>query len=284
MNFENYRTQLFGIAYRMLGSVMDAEDILQEAWMRYQALETSPEYPLAYLRKIVVNLSLDRLKSAKIQREQYIGEWLPEPIITSEDNAVDSLQRAESVSMALLIVLERLSPLERAVFILREVFDYEYAEIADTLERSESACRKLFSRAKKHIQAESPRFNISQETHNQIVNQFIEATQKGNIETLVNLLAEDAVLYSDGGGVVSAAIRPVYGRNNIYAFISGLYKKAQHQEHSFTIEKALLNGYEGMLMRNEAGQIIMAATFEVESTYITTIRLVVNPNKLSSLV
>ena len=284
MNFDDYRPQLFSIAYRMLGTVMDAEDVVQDAWVRHQALETPPENPSAYLRKIVTNLSLDRLKSARAQREQYIGEWLPEPILTSDDSPVDSVQRAESISMALLVVLESLSPLERAVFILRDVFDYEYTEIALTLERSESACRKLFSRAREHIQAARPRFDVPQEVHDRLVSQFIEAAQQGNMQGVVSLLADDAVLYSDGGGVVSAATRPLHGRDTIFAFLSGLYAKMQRDGNNFTLEAIQLNGQMGLLMRDSAGQIMMAVTFETDSTQIIAIRLVRNPDKLRRLI
>ena len=284
MNFDDHRPQLFGIAYRMLGTAMDAEDVVQDTWVRYQALETPPENPSAYLRKIVTNLSLDRLKSARAQREQYIGEWLPEPIRTSNDSPADSLQRAESISMALLVVLESLSPLERAVFILRDVFDYEYAEIALTLDRSESACRKLLSRAREHIQAARPRFDVPQEVHDRLVSQFIEAAQQGNMQGVVSLLADDAVLYSDGGGVVSAATRPLHGRDTIFAFLSGLYAKMQRDGNNFTLEAIQLNGQMGLLMRDSAGQIMMAVTFESDSTQIIAIRLVRNPVKLRRLI
>jgi RNA polymerase sigma-70 factor, ECF subfamily len=283
MNFDDHRPQLFGIAYRMLGTVMDAEDVMQDAWVRYQALETPPENPPAYLRKIVTNLSLDRLKSARAQREQYIGEWLPEPVLTSDDSPIDSVQRAESISMALLVVLESLSPLERAVFILRDVFDYEYAEIALTLERSESACRKLLSRAREHIQKSRPRFDVPQEVHDRLVNQFIKAAQQGNMQGVVSLLADDAVLYSDGGGVVSAATRPLHGRDTILVFLSGLYAKMRRDGNNFTFEPMQLNGQMGLLIRDTAGQITMAVTFEADSTSITAIRLVLNPVKLRGL-
>ncbi|MEL6308483.1 MAG: RNA polymerase sigma-70 factor [Chloroflexota bacterium] len=284
MNFDDYQSRLFGIAYGMLGTVMDAEDVLQDAWVRYQKLEAPIQHPYAYLRKIVTNLSLDRLKSAKVQREQYIGEWLPEPVLTSDDNPAKLLQRSESISMALLVVLENLSPLERAVFILREVFDYEYAEIARTLERSESACRKLFSRAKEHVQRARPRFDVPQELHDRLVSQFFEATRHGNMQEMVNFLAEDTVLYSDGGGVVSAATRPLYGRDTIIAFFSGLYAKTHRDGVNFTFEQSQLNGQTGLLMRDSTGEIILVATFEASLTHITVIRLILNPAKLSGLV
>ncbi len=283
MNFEDQRTQLFGIAYRMLGSVMDAEDVVQDAWLRYQRMDTQPEHPAAYLRTVVTNLSLDRLKSARVQREQYIGEWLPEPLRTAEGNPADDVQRAESVSMALLVVLESLSPLERAVFILREVFDYDYADIARMLDRSEATCRKHLSRARSHVQAARSRFDVSAEAHDRLVTQFIDAVQQGDIQGVVSLLADDATLTSDGGGVVTAATRPVLGRERIGAFLAGLYAKAQRDGLTITVEAVQLNGQTGLLMRDAAGQVTLAATFEVGAGTITTLRLVRNPAKLRRL-
>lgn len=283
MSFEENRQQLFGIAYRMLGSAMDAEDVIQDAWLRYRALASPPDNPPAYLRKIVTNLSIDRLKSARVQREKYIGEWLPEPILTSEDNPIDSLQRAETISMALLVVLESLSPLERAVFILREVFEYDYTEIGHTLGRSESACRKLFSRAREHVQAATPRFDVSQSDHDRLVDQFIEASQQGDVQGMVNLLADDVVLYSDGGGKVSAATRPLQGRDKIFAFFAGLYKKIQRDGLSLTFERVQINGQAGLIMRDASGNITLVTTFESGSSHITVLRMVLNPDKLRGL-
>ena len=282
--FEEQRGKLFAIAYRMIGSAMDAEDIVQDAWLRYQQITSPPENPSAYLRKIVTNLSLDHLKSAKVQREQYIGEWLPEPIVTDTSSPADELQKAENISVAFLVVLETLSPLERAVFILREAFDYDYSEIGRILDKSESACRKIFSRAKKHIHNNRPRFDTTPEAHTRLVSHFINATQEGDIHAMTQILAEDVSLVSDGGGKVAAAIRPLLGREKILKFLGGIYKRGQDMGIAYQIEGMILNGEQGMIGRYvETGEIFLAATFEVHQEQIATIRFIRNPDKLAKL-
>lgn len=282
--FEEQRGKLFGIAYRMVGSAMDAEDIVQDAWLRYQQHSPPKQNPSAYLRKIVTNLSLDHLKSAKVQREQYIGEWLPEPIATDTESMGDKLSRTEHISMAFLVVLETLSPLERAVFILREAFDYDYREIADILDKSESACRQIFSRAKKHIQGNRPRYETTPEVHKQLVNQFLTATQNGDVDTIASILAEDVAVYSDGGGKVPAAIRPLHGHSTVTTFLAGLYKLADLMNIDYQLETALLNGEQSIIARNSVDNtIIFALMFEVHQERIVTLRFIRNPDKLTSL-
>lgn len=283
-SFEEQRPKLFGIAYRMVGSAMDAEDIVQDAWLRYQQCVIIPDNPSAYLRKIVTNLSLDYLKSARVQREQYVGEWLPEPIVTDGQTPSNALSRAEHISVAFLIVLEQLSPLERAVFILREVFDYDYAEIARLLDKSPPACRQVFSRAKKHIHARRPRYAAAPDTHNRLVREFITALQTGNIGALTDLLATDASLHSDGGGKVPAATRPLHGQKVILKFLVGLRKRAQVLQMDYSLESMMLNGELGLIGRETAtGQIFMAATFELGEEKIAVLRFVRNPDKLKQL-
>lgn len=282
--FEDHRGKLFAIAYRMVGSAMDAEDIVQDAWLRYQNIQTPLDNPSAFLRKIVTNLSLDHLKSAKVQREQYVGEWLPEPIATDTITPADALTKAETISVAFLVVLETLSPLERAVFILREAFDYDYKDIADILDKSESACRQIFSRAKKHIHANRPRYDATPETHTRLVNHFITALQEGDITKITNALAEDATLTSDGGGKVAAAIRPLHGRDKILKFLLGLHKRATDMGIAYEIIPIMLNGEQGMINRMTAtGEIFVAGTFEVHQEQIVTMRFIRNPDKLATL-
>lgn len=282
--FEEQRGQLFGIAYRMLGSAMDAEDIVQEAWLRYQQNTTTPENPAAYLRKIVTNLSLDHLKSARVQREHYVGDWLPEPIRTDDGNPATALATSEAISMAFLVVLERLSPLERAVFILRRVFDYDYSDIAHLLDRSESACRQLFSRATRHIEANRPRYDAPPQVHQQLVTQFMRAIRDGNIDALADLLAEEAVLISDGGGNAPAATHPLHGREVLRQFFAGLFKQAQRQKIAFTIEQVTLNGEAGLVLRDpDDHQALLAVTFEVQTQHIVTLHWIRNPDKLTRL-
>jgi len=282
--FEEQRPKLFGIAYRMVGSAMDAEDIVQDAWVRYQQADTPPDNPSAYLQKIVTNLSLDHLKSARIQREQYIGEWLPEPIVTDTVSPADELSKAETISVAFLVVLEQLSPLERAVFILREVFDYGYADIANMLDKSENACRQVFSRAKKHVQSNRPRFETSPEAHSRIVNQFMLAINTGDLGTITSLLTEDVTLVSDGGGKAQAAIRPLHGRDVILRFLAGIQKRGNDARISYQLEGCTLNGEQGIIGRDtKNNEVFLAATFEVHNKQIATIRFVRNPDKLSRL-
>lgn len=282
--FEEQRTKLFAIAYRMVGSAMDAEDIVQDAWLRYEQSDTPPDNPSAYLRKIVTNLSLDYLKSARVQREQYIGEWLPEPIVTDTSSPAEELNKAETISVAFLVVLETLSPLERAVFILREVFEYGYDDIGGILDKSESACRKIFSRAKQHIQSNRPRFETSPEAHTKIVTQFMTAVNTGDLAKMTTLLANDATLVSDGGGKASAAIRPLHGRDIILRFLAGLQKRANDAGIPWHLQACMLNGEQGLIGRNvETNEPFLAATFEVHQSQIIAIRFVRNPDKLSHL-
>ncbi|MBZ0300355.1 MAG: RNA polymerase sigma factor SigJ, partial [Anaerolineae bacterium] len=228
--FEDYRPLLFSIAYRMLGSAMEAEDMVQETYLRYQT--TTPETiqsHKALLTTIITRLCLDHLKSAQVQRETYIGPWLPEPVLTGRDGALLTapgahLSAFESISMAFLVLLESLSPLERAVFLLREVFDYDYADIARIVNREEVACRQLYSRAKKHVAAHRPRFEPSPEAHQRILTQFMHVVDAGDVAGLVDLLAEDVTWYSDGGGKIAAATRPLHGRDHVLRFLAGLIR------------------------------------------------------------
>jgi RNA polymerase sigma-70 factor (ECF subfamily) len=284
-SFEEYRSLLFAIAYRMLGSAMEAEDIVQEAYLRYSA--TPPESIRAmksYLTTIVHHLCLDHLKSAQTQRENYVGPWLPEPIITDDDASLLSPLRQitdrESISMAFLVLLESLSPLERAVFLLREVFDYEYAEIAQISGRSEAACRQLFSRAKKHIRQHRPRFPASPEGHAKMIGRFMEAFAAGDIDGLMSLLAEDVTAWSDGGGKVAGAARhPIQGREKVARGLIGLLSRVPE---GTTLDVIEANGYPALLIRIKE-QIVGVLTLEVEGDFIHTIRNVANPDKLAHL-
>src|SRR5262249_8192371 len=278
--FEEYRSLLFAIAYRMLGSAMEAEDIVQEAYLRYRATPPESIRTLkSLLTTIVYHLCLDQLKSAKAQRENYVGTWLPEPIITGEGAALLSPLRQitdrESISMAFLVLLESLSPLERAVFLLREVFDYEYAEIAQITGRDEVACRQLFSRAKKHVSEHRPRFPASPEAHAKIVGRFMEACVAGDLDGLMSLLAEDVTVWADGGGKVSAAQHPIEGRDVVAQGLLGLLSRTPNT----TLEMIEANGAPALLMRSN-GQIISVITLEIEGDIIRALRSVANPDKL----
>lgn len=286
--FEEYRSLLFAMAYRMLGSAMGAEDIVQEAYLRYR--ETPPESIrslksfLTTITTIVHHLCIDHLKSAQVRRETYVGPWLPEPIITDNGEALRSplrqITHRESISMAFLVLLESLSPLERAVFLLREVFDYEYAEIAQITERNEVACRQLFSRAKKHIKEHRPRFSASPEAHEKMVGRFMDACLAGDLDGLMNLLVEDVTAWSDSGGKVSgAARRPVRGRKKVARGIISFLSRAPD---GTTFEVIEANGLPALLVRvkEEIAGLVM---LEVEGDLIRAIRNIANPEKLGHL-
>ncbi|MCC6456929.1 MAG: RNA polymerase sigma-70 factor [Caldilineaceae bacterium] len=283
--FEEYRSLLFAIAYRMLGRPMEAEDIVQEAYLRYRATPPESIRTLkSFLTTIVHHLCIDHLRSAQVQRENYVGPWLPEPLITSDGAALMSplhqIMDEESISMAFLVLLESLSPLERAVFLLREVFDYEYAEIAQITGRDEVACRQLFSRAKKHISNNRPRFPASPEAHAKMVGRFLEACIAGDIDGLMNLLAEDVTAWIDGGGKVSvSASQPVQGRDKV---ARGIIRHLSRTPEGMTAEVIEANGLAAVLVRVK-GQIASLLMLEVEGDFIRTMRTIVNPDKLAHL-
>ena len=283
--FEEYRSLLFAMAYRMLGSAMEAEDIVQEAYLRYRATPPESIRTLkSFLTTIVHNLCIDYLRSAQVQRENYVGPWLPEPVITGDGTALMSPLRQiidrESISMAFLVLLESLSPLERAVFLLREVFDYEYAEIAQITGRDEAACRQLCSRARKHISNNRPRFPASPEAHSKMVSHFMEACIAGDIDGLMSLLAEDVTAWIDGGGKVQVAGRqPVQGRDNV---VRGIIKHLSRVPEGMTVEVIEANGLAALLVRAK-GQVTSLVTLEVEGNLIRAVRTVVNPDKLAHL-
>jgi RNA polymerase sigma-70 factor, ECF subfamily len=284
-SFEEYRSLLFAMAYRMLGSAMEAEDIVQETYLRYRATPAESIRSLkSFLTTIVHHLCIDHLKSARMQRENYVGPWLPEPIITSDGATLASPLRQitdrESISMAFLVLLESLSPLERAVFLLREVFDYEYAEIAEITERDEAACRQLFSRAKKHISENRPRFPASPEAHAKILGRFMEACIAGDMDGLMSLLAEDVTVWSDSGGKVSGAARQaIQGRDKVARATLSLML---HAPEGTSFELIEANGLPALLIRFQ-GQIVGVLTLEVEADLIRAVRNIANPDKLAHL-
>src|ERR1700694_478547 len=225
--FSEQRSLLFSIAYRMLGSVMDGEDMVQEAFLRWQdAPVEEVRSPKSYLSTVITRLCIDQLRSAKTQREQYIGPWLPEPLITEETSDIDEhLAVADSLSMAFLVMLERLSPLERAVFLLREVFDYPYPEIARLVDKSEANCRQMVHRAREHISAGDRRFEITPEQLEEISARFMKATAEGDMDALIDRLTADVTVWSDGGGKVPAALNPIYGSEKVARFFVRLAQR-----------------------------------------------------------
>jgi RNA polymerase sigma-70 factor (ECF subfamily) len=269
--FESYRPLMFAIAYRMLGSAMDAEDIVQEAFLRYQQAE-NVRTPKALLTTIVTRLCLDQLKSAREQRESYIGPWLPEPLITTPLDDAN-----ESISMAFLILLESLTPVERAVFLLREVFDYDYREIAEIVGKEEAACRQSFHRAKAHIAEHRPRFPTSPEEHRQILERFMQACIVGELDGLTTLLAENVSMIGDGGGKASAATRPIYGENSVARFLLGTIKRLPPD---YSMQIHAVNGRPAFMFYDEKGLPNTLMMFDINEGKIRTIYNQRNPDKL----
>ncbi len=286
--FEAHRPLMFSIAYRMLGSAMEAEDIVQEAYLRYQGV--SPETirsPKAFLSTVVTRLCLNQLESARAKREEYIGPWLPEPVLTEagEVTALNALLQSpsqqaelhESISLAFLVLLEQLTPVERAVFLLREVFDYEYAEIAEILDKDEVACRQLLSRAKKHIAEHRPRFKATPEQHRQLLNQFMRAVGTGELDGLMTLLSDDVTMWADGGGKArGAATQPLHGRTAVAQFALSSTRFLPSNYHA---EIAEVNGQPAAILR-VGRKAVAIITIEVDSDRIRAVRVIGNPDKL----
>jgi RNA polymerase sigma-70 factor (ECF subfamily) len=271
--FQAHRPLAFGIAYRMLGSVTDAEDVVQEAFLRLHQEHVAS--PRAFLGTVVTRLAIDRLRSAQRRRETYPGEWLPEPVVG------DELPDPDSISMALLVTLESLSPVERAVFLLHDVFDYGYDEIAEIVGKSRDNCRQLALRARRHVEARRPRFDPSAEQRARLVRRFFEAIGDGDMDGLVSMLAEDATIYGDGGGKAPARATPLTGAAKIARFVLGLTRIAERD--GLQVEPARVNGQPGALVRGRDGAVTAAMSVDVEGGRITAIRSVVNPDKLRHL-
>ncbi|HYP41898.1 MAG TPA: RNA polymerase sigma-70 factor [Chloroflexia bacterium] len=279
--FNKHRALLFSIAYRMLGSAADAEDILQEAFLRWQrANEEEVRSPRSYLSAVVTRLCIDQLRSAKARREVYVGPWLPEPIMTQHMPDMTGTQElAESLSIAFLVVLESLSPVERAVFLLREVFGYDYAEIARIVGKSEANCRQITHRAQQRIHERRPRFHATHEQQERVTQEFMRACANGNLHGLMALLTNNAVLMSDGGGKAQAARNPIYGPNNIARFILGILAKSPP---NVSIRLDEVNGQPG-IVTSLAGETIAVLVLDVQDEQIRGVHIVANPDKLQAL-
>jgi RNA polymerase sigma-70 factor, ECF subfamily len=271
--YESLRPLAFSIAYRMLGSVTEAEDVVQEGLLRLYRAE-GVEHPRAFVATVVTRLSIDELRSARARRETYPGTWLPEPIVT------DSRPDDESVSMALLLTLERLTPVERAVFLLHDVFDYGYDEIAEIVGKTRENCRQLALRARRHVEARRTRFETSREQRERLAARFFEAVREGDLDGLVALLAEDAVATGDGGGKGEARATPLVGGVKVARFMLGLARLGERR--AYTYEFLELNGEPAMLVR-EDGKVAGVTIVEVSGEHITALRSVVNPDKLRHL-
>ena len=278
------RPLLFSIAYRMVGSVSEAEDIVQEAFLRYHDAGRAGdiESPKAWLAAVTTRLSINHLKSARVRRESYVGPWVPEPLVT--DSAPDPAEHAEtadSLSLAFLVLLETLTPVERAVFLLREVFDYGYDEIARTIGKSEQNCRQLAARARKQIEARRPRFEASRERKEELARRFFAAADRGDTDGLVAMLAADVVSYGDGGGRAFAFPRPVYGRESVARLLAGLRERVVSAGVRW--RQAEINGQPGALFFDLEDRILFVVSLDIAEDQIQTIRAVSNPEKLGHL-
>jgi RNA polymerase sigma-70 factor, ECF subfamily len=277
--FEELRPRLFGVAYRMLGSVADAEDAVQEAFLRWRDAPPDVREPLAWLTTVVTRLCIDQLKSARARRERYVGPWLPEPLVgETAPDASEAAELSDSLSMAFLMVLESLTPTERAAFLLREVFGYGYGEIAELLKITEANSRQLVHRANDRVAERKRRFEADAGKQRDLLARFLFAAATGEMDALVELLAEDAVLYSDGGGAVRAARRPIYGRDKIARFITGVARDVAPDTQTRVVD---VNGAPGVFMESD-GKPYAVITADVADDRVQTIYIVLNPSKLPS--
>lgn len=278
-----FKPLLLSISYRMLGSYSEAEDIVQSIFTDIQSLDiTRVTNPKGYLCKMTTNRSIDFLKSAKKKREVYTGPWLPEPIIfNNQDDPLEAILQQDQISYAMLTLMEQLNPVERAVFVLREAFAFKYEEIASLIEKEESNCRKIFSRAKKKLSLEESDFQEHTQTEaaHQLISQFVHAVQTGNMKEMLRCLSKEAVLYSDGGGNVTAAIRPIVSSDRVLQFIQGLLKK---YSHTLNIQQKNINGQLGLLIES-TGEPPSIVCFDIKNEQIQQVFIIRNPEKLAHL-
>ncbi|MET8334243.1 RNA polymerase sigma-70 factor [Streptosporangium canum] len=277
--FEELRPLLFSIAYRILGSVGEAEDAVQETWLRYDGLAARPTSVKALLSAVVTRISIDVLRSARVRREEYVGPWFPEPLLSDPyQDPARSVELADSVSMAALLLLERLSPLERAVFVLREVFGFGFDEVAAAVERSEAACRQLLVRARRHMEAGRPRFEAVRKEREELASRFFDALREGDVASLRELLAADVSMVSDGGGKAPQLARAVIGAENVARLLAVLFPRIARIDVAF--EPHEVNGQPGAIFRDRDGKVLHILALDVLDGQIQTVRSVINPDKL----
>lgn len=283
--FEELRPLLFSIAYRMLGSVSEAEDMVQEAFLRWhRATEdgTEVESPKAYLSTIVTRLSVDQLRSARVRREQYVGQWLPEPLMTeTAPDASEQVVLAESLSMAFLVLLESLSPVERAVFLLHDVFGYGYDETARIVGKSEQNCRQLAVRARRRVEERHPRFEASRTKQRELAQTFFAVVERGDTSELIHLLADDVVVYGDGGGKAPSWPHPIRGRDRVSRLLAGIGR----QMHQFDLRTRLteLNGQPAAMFLDAGGRITNVMVVDIAGGVVHAVHAIINPDKLTHL-
>ncbi len=280
--FEELRPLLFSIAYRILGSVGEAEDAVQEAWLRFDGSATRPTSTKAFLSATVTRISIDVLRSARVRREEYVGPWFPEPLLSDPyQDPVRSVELADSVSMAALLLLERLSPLERAVFVLREVFGFGFDEVAAAVGRSEAACRQLLVRARQHMESGRPRFEAARQERDELASRFLDALREGDVAGLQDLLAADVSLVGDGGGKAPQLARAVMGAESVARLLASVFPWMARIDVTF--EPHEINGQPGAIFRDRDGKVLNTMALDVLDGQIQTIRSVLNPDKLGHL-
>jgi len=280
--FEELRPLLFAIAYRILGSVSEAEDAVQETWLRFEASPTQPRSTKAFLSAVVTRVSIDVLRSARVRREEYVGDWFPEPLLTDPyDDPARSAELADSVSMAALLLLERLTPLERAVFVLREVFGFGFPEVAGAVGRSEAACRQLAVRARRHMDVGRPRFEADRREREELAARFFDALRDGDVDGIRELLAADVQMVGDGGGKAPAFARSVIGADKVARVLASIFPLLARIDTR--VEPRELNGQPGAIVRDRDGKVVGTLTLDVLGGRIQTIRAVDNPDKLAHL-
>ena len=278
--FEQLRPLLFSIAYRLLGSVSEAEDAVQEAWLRYEASPAQPTSVKAYLSAVVTRISIDVLRSARVRRERYVGPWFPEPLLADPyQDPERSAELADSLSTAALLLLERLSPLERAVFVLREVFGFDFGEVASAVGRSEAACRQLAVRARRHMDAGRPRFEADRRERERLAGRFFEAFRDGDVEGLRELLAADVQLVSDSGGKAPQWGKGVFGADKVARVLAAIV--APFTRIGVVVEPHPVNGQPGAIFRDRDGKVVNTWTLDIADGQVQAIRTVLNPDKLA---
>jgi len=284
--FADLRPLLFSIAYRMLGSATEAEDIVQEAYLRFHretAGGTEIESPKSYLSAVTTRLCIDHLRSARVRRESYVGTWLPEPLLTEEGSPAERhAETADSLSMGFLVLLESLTPVERAVFLLREVFEYGFDEIASVVDKSEENCRQIAVRARRQVQAGRPRFEASKAQREELAGRFFRAVAEGDIEGLIGLLAADVVAYADGGGRAPAFPRPVHGRERVARLLQGPFARGGRLAVG-GVRFTEINGQPGALVLDPDGVPMVAVSLDIADGYVQTLHAVSDPQKLAHL-
>jgi RNA polymerase sigma-70 factor, ECF subfamily len=285
--YEELRPLLFSIAYRMVGSASDAEDIVQEAFLRFHreaGRGTDIASPKAWLSTVTTRLAINHVQSARVRRERYVGTWLPEPLVTEPEPAgLRHAETADSLSLAFLVLLESLGPVERAVFLLREVFDYGYEEIAAVVGKSPDNCRQIAVRARRQVEARKPRFEASRRKREELSRRFFEAVEADDAQGLVRLLAADVVVYGDGGGKAPASLRPIYGRERVVQLF-GQFRHFSQRLGVRSIRHAAVNGQPGALYLDADGHAVAVVSLDIADDLVQTVHTITNPDKLRHLI